>query len=155
MNPNGPTPPTGSPAAGFSSPQMAIVLASGNAERLLTFSTLVSGAAALGYEVMIFASYWGLDAFRAGKPEGHPPLEPGHGPEGERLREILRDRKVPSWKTILRSAKAIGNVGIFACSQSLEVLGLDRRDLDPLVDDVMGIASFVDRTRGAQATYFI
>ena len=136
-------------------PKMAILLASGMSERLLAFSTLVSGAAALGYDVHIFASYWGLDAFRTSHADGHPPGEPGHGPDGERLQETLHRRNVPSWRKILRAAKAVGHVGIYACSQSMEVMGLSRKDLDPLVDDVMGIASFVERTRGAEATYFV
>jgi len=137
------------------SPKMALLLASGTAERLLTASTLVSGAAALGYEVTIFASYWGLDALRTSGSEVHPPVEPGHGEASQRLEQTLRDRKVPTWRTILRTAKALGNVKVFACSQSMEVLGLRRADLDPLVDEVLGITSFVDRTRGAEATYFV
>ena len=136
-------------------PKMALLLASGTAERLLTASTLVSGAAALGYEVTIFASYWGLDAFRASGSEAHPPVEAGHGAAAERLEKTLRDRKVPTWRQVLRTAKSLGNVKVFACSQSMEVLGLRRTDLDPLVDEVLGITSFVDRTRGAEATYFV
>ncbi len=136
-------------------PKMAVLLASGTAERLLTASTLVSGAAALGYEVTVFASYWGLDALRASGSEGHPPVEAGHGADAQRLEQTLRDRKVPTWRQILRTAKALGNVKVFACSQSMEVLGLHRTDLDPLVDEVLGITSFVDRTRGSEATYFV
>jgi peroxiredoxin family protein len=138
-----------------SSPKMALLLASGTAERLLTASTLVSGAAALGYEVTIFASYWGLDALRASRSDEHPSVEPGHGDASQRLAQTLRERKVPTWRHILRTAKALGNVKVFACSQSMEVLGLHREDLDPLVDEVMGITSYVDRTRGAEATYFV
>ena len=40
-------------------------------------------------------------------------------------------------------AKELGDVQIRACSASLEFLHLQPGDLDPLVDDCCGIASFM------------
>ncbi len=137
-------------------PTMAIVLAAGTSDRLLPFATLVSGAVAMGYEVHVFASYWGLDALRRSRPaEAHPPVSPGHGAEGAALERTLVDRHVPGWRQILGAAKRVGPVHVYACSQSMDVLGLRREHLDDLVDEVVGIATFVDRTRGASATYFV
>ena len=136
-------------------PRMAILLTENTSDKLLPFSTLVSGAVVMGLDVHVFASYWGLDAFRRASPGPHPPAGPGHGEAGARLEKTLVDRKVPSWKSVLGMAKEIGSLHIYACSQSMELYGLTRADLDPLVDEVVGIAAFIDRTRHAEASYFI
>lgn len=136
-------------------PKMAIVLTAGTADQLIPFSTLVSGAMAMGYEVHVFASFWGLDAFRREAPAPHPPVSPGHGEAGEKLARTLADRRFPPWKQILGMAKSIGALHVYACSQSMELFGLEQKDLDPLVDEVTGIATFVDRTKGAAQSYWI
>ncbi len=138
-----------------SAPKMAIVLTSGNADRLIPFATLVSGAVAMGYEVHVFASFWGLSAFRRKEGTTHPPVSPGHGEEGEKLARTLTDRHFPPWKQILGMAKSIGSLHVYACSQSMELFGLEQPDLDPLVDEVTGIATFVDRTKGSQQSFWV
>ena len=49
---------------------------------------------------------------------------------------------------MLRQAKGIGNVSIDACSLSMDLLGLAQEDLDPLVDDVCGVAAFIASAEG-------
>ena len=139
-------------------PKMAIVLTSGTVDRLIPFSTMVSGAVAMGYDVHVFASFWGLAAFRkdpAGATPSHPPVSPGYGRDGDRLATTLREKRFPPWKQIVGKAKSIGSLHVYACSQSMELLGLNAPDLDPLVDEVAGIATFVDRTKEAVQSYWI
>jgi peroxiredoxin family protein len=135
--------------------QMAVVLTENAADKLLPFATLVSGALALGFRVDVLASYWGLVAFR--KTPAVPPLaaSPGHGEDGARLEHALRAPKAPSWKAMLEMAKTIGELHIYACAQSMEVLGFSKDELDPLVEGVTGVATFIDRTRSATVSYFI
>ena len=47
-----------------------------------------------------------------------------------------------SWAETFRQAKGLGGVDIQACSLSMDLLHLDARDLDPLVDGIEGITSF-------------
>lgn len=135
--------------------QMAIVLTENAVDKLLPFATLVSGAVAMGMKVDVFASYWGLVAFQTHSTPSAPEVSPGHGEAGGKLEAALRNQKAPSWKAILGMARSLGDVHIFACSQSMEILGLTQQDLDPLVEGVTGVATFVERTRSADVTYFI
>jgi peroxiredoxin family protein len=135
--------------------QMAVVLTENAADKLLPFATLVSGALALGFRVDVFASYWGLLAFRKTPAPAPALVSPGHGEEGTHLEQALKRPKAPSWKALLEMAKSIGELHIYACSQSMEVLGLSKNDLDPLVESVTGVATFIDRTRSANVSYFI
>ena len=135
--------------------QMAVVLTESAVDKLLPLATLVSGAVAMGLRVDIFASYWGLLAFRRSTPPAAAAVSPGHGEEGQRLEAALRAKNAPSWRAILEMAKSLGEVHVYACSQSMDVLGLKKTDLDPLVESVTGVASFIDRTRLASVTYFV
>ncbi len=140
--------PSAPPAA-----QMAVVLTESAADKLLPFATLVSGAVAMGFRVDVFASYWGLTAFQ--KAAARPEVSPGHGEPGARLEAALAAPRAPSWKALLEMAKSIGELHIYACSQSMEILGLQKEDLDPLVESVTGVATFLDTTRSAHPTYFV
>jgi peroxiredoxin family protein len=47
-----------------------------------------------------------------------------------------------SWAETLRQAKDLGAVDIQACSLSMDLLGIEQGDLDPLVDGIEGVTSF-------------
>ncbi len=135
--------------------QMAVVLTESASDKLLPVATLVSGAVAMGMRVDIFASYWGLTAFLRANATAPATVSPGHGPEGLELEERLRAKKAPSWRALLEMARSIGEVHIYACSQSMDLLGLTKEQLDPMVESVSGVATFVDRTRDASVSYFV
>ena len=44
--------------------KMSIIVFSGTVDKLLAVSTLATGAAAMGLQVDIFLTFWGLNAFR-------------------------------------------------------------------------------------------
>ncbi len=82
--------------------QMAVVLTENAVDKLLPFATLVSGAVAMGMRVDVFASYWGLEAFRSkGGRVGEAVVSPGHGEAGARLEAALAAQNAPQWKAIL------------------------------------------------------
>lgn len=118
---------------------LSLVLFSGTDDKLNAAAVLTAGAAAMGRKVNIFLQYWALDAFRADRIHKDHGLAPEAGPEGA---EAYRRHGGQHWSEIFRQAKEIGDVKIHACSLSMEMFGLTVEDLDPLVDDQEGVASF-------------
>ncbi len=118
---------------------LSLVLFSGTDDRLNAAAVLAAGAAAMGRKVNVFLQYWALDAFRADRITKDHGLAPEAGPDGA---EAYARSGGQHWSEILRQAKDIGEVGIHACSLSMEMFGLTTDDLDPLVDDQEGVASF-------------
>ncbi len=119
-----------------------LVLFSGTDDKLQAAAVLTAGAAALGRPVNIFLQYWALDAFRAdriGKDHG---LVPEAGAEGRAHVDALAKAGQASWAETLRQAKELGSVDIQACSLSMDLLGIDQTDLDPVVDGVEGVTAF-------------
>ena len=119
-----------------------VILFSGTDDKLQAAAVLTAGAAALGRPVNVFLQYWALEAFRADRIQRDHGLAPEAGAAGRRHVDELAAAGQQSWAETLRQAKDLGGVDIEACSLSMDLLGLDPADLDPLVDGVEGITSF-------------
>lgn len=119
-----------------------LVLFSGTDDKLTAASVLAAGAAALGKPVNVFLQYWALDAFRRERIERDHGLAPEAGAEGRAHVDALRAAGQASWAETFRQAKELGEMDIEACSLSMDLLGIDESDLDPLVDGVEGVTAF-------------
>ena len=120
---------------------ISIVLCSGTDEKLHAAATLAAGACAMGRPVNILAQFWALDAFRKDR------IGLEHGLAYEASRPGAAMTGVPAgslpWAETFRQARELGDVQIRACSASMDLFGIAPSDLDPMVDDVCGIASFL------------
>jgi peroxiredoxin family protein len=121
---------------------LALVLFSGTDDKLNAAAVMTAGAAALGRPVHIFLQYWALDAFRADRIRSDHGLAPEAGPEGKAAVEHLRAAGQAPWYETMAQAKDLGGVEIQACTLSMDVLGIEEKDLDPLVDGVEGVTAF-------------
>lgn len=121
---------------------LALVLFSGTDDKLNAAAVMTAGAAALGRPVHIFLQYWALDAFRADRIRNDHGLAPEAGPEGKAAVEHLRAAGQAAWYETMAQAKELGGVEIQACTLSMDVLGIEETDLDPLVDGVEGVTAF-------------
>jgi peroxiredoxin family protein len=119
-----------------------LVLFSGTDDKLQAAAVLTAGAAALGRPVNVFLQYWALDAFTSAKIRRDHGLAPEAGPDGRAAVVALARAGQSPWAETLRQAKDLGGVDIQACSLSMDLLDLEERDLDPLVDGVEGITAF-------------
>ena len=119
-----------------------LVLFSGTDDKLTAASVLAAGAAALGKPVNVFLQYWALDAFRRERIAVDHGLAPEAGAEGRAHVDALRAAGQASWAETFRQAKDLGEIDIEACSLSMDLLGIEVKDLDPLVDGVEGVTAF-------------
>jgi peroxiredoxin family protein len=119
-----------------------LVLFSGTDDKLQAAAVLAAGAAALGRPVNVFLQYWALDAFRADRITRDHGLAPEAGEAGRRAVDALAKAGQVSWAETFRQAKDLGSVDIQACSLSMDLLGIEQSDLDPLVDGVEGVTAF-------------
>ncbi|MGH2659419.1 MAG: DsrE/DsrF/DrsH-like family protein [Actinomycetota bacterium] len=124
---------------------LSLVLFSGTDDKLNAAAVLAVGAAAMERKVDILLQYWALDAFRADRVLKDHGVAPEAGPEGA---GIVQRHGGQHWSETFRQARDIGDVAIHACSLSMEMLGLAREDLDPMVDDVEGVAAFMAEATG-------
>ncbi|MHB1738820.1 MAG: DsrE/DsrF/DrsH-like family protein [Actinomycetes bacterium] len=134
--------------------KMAIVLFSGTADKLQAAVTIISGAAAMGVSTHVFLTFWGLAAFRRDMAGVPAPMSPEYGELGVQMGKLMQTKGVPAWRDVLDMAIDVGEVHVHACAMTADLLELGKDDLDPVVEDLIGVGSFVEMTRDAQ-TFFI
>jgi peroxiredoxin family protein len=135
--------------------RMSIVLFSGTVDKLLAASILATGAAAMDMEVDLFLTTWGIEAFRKGAYKTNTGVSRDFEEYGPVMRELMAAKKAPTWWENLQGAREIGDVHVAACSMTMELFGLTLNDLEPVVDEVTGVASFMERARNSKVTLFI
>ncbi|BDC17243.1 DsrE/DsrF/DrsH-like family protein [Acidianus sp. HS-5] len=136
------------------SKKLSLIVFSGTADKLMPVGILASGAAAAGYEVNLFFTFWGLQAITK-KSIGQPqPIDKNYEQFGPVMMQRMQEMKYPSWDQLVMQAKEVGEVKVYACSTTMEFFGIKREDLADFVDDVVGVATFLDRAEGG-TTLFI
>ena len=152
---------------------MTLVAFSGDLDKQLATLSLATSAAAMGAEVRVFFTFWGLSALRkrkryAGKSALHKMLHVLLPSKASRLglsrknmlgagpvffRQIMKRKHVSDVHELVEVAREVG-VKLLACQMSLDVMGLD---LDELVDgvEVAGAASCVNYMMDSQASLFV
>lgn len=134
--------------------KMSLLFVSGTVDKLMAGSIITSGAVANDMDVTIFVSFWGLLQLR--KNNGSKPKLSYDGAEmSEEIFKIMQEKKVPSWLDMLRQAKEIGNVKVYACAMFADLLGLKKEDMDPIVDEIIGVSEFVAMSKDSNTTLFI
>lgn len=133
---------------------MSLLLVSGTADKLMAGSIIASGGVANGMDVDVFVSFWGLIEMKKNSPPNMKLSYEGRD-MADQLFSIMKEKKVPGWKEMLRQAKEVGNVRIFACAMFADLLGLKKEDLDPMVDEIIGVTEFVGRAKESKMTLFI
>jgi peroxiredoxin family protein len=135
--------------------RMSLIVFSGTVDKLMAASILATGGAAMGLEVELFLTTWGLEAFRKGHYKTNRKVSKDCEEYGPVMMEQMMAKKVPSWMENLIGAKEVGDVKIYACSMTMELFDMKLSDLEPIVDEVTGVATFVERAKEGKITLFI
>lgn len=127
----------------------AIVLASGELERLQAVANIASVAAASDVPIDVFASMDGLEAFDAETVENR-------AFEGGKIARAMmesEDVQVPLFTESLGQAKEIGPLSMYACELSMDLLGKSIDDYVDVFDDVLGVSGFLTKARDKQVIF--
>jgi peroxiredoxin family protein len=153
--------------------KLSIISFSGDFDKLVAAFTLATGSAAVGYDVNIFFTFWGLNVIKNKK--GRSPLGKGFlarffgflmgGPKNVPLSRLnflgaspklmtfmMRKRNVATLSDLVEAAKAL-NVNLYACEMSMVILGLTLDDFIPEVKEVLGVAKFLEIAEGGDKLF--
>jgi peroxiredoxin family protein len=153
--------------------KLSIISFSGDFDKLTAVFTLATGAAAVGYEVNLFFTFWGLDAIK--KKQGRSftggtsltklfgflmgglkvaPVSRLNfwGVSPHIFRRLMRKNNVATPEELLEAAKQLG-VNFYACEMAMHILGLTKDDFVDEVKDVLGVASFLKIADGGQTLF--
>jgi peroxiredoxin family protein len=153
--------------------KLSIISFSGDFDKLTAVFTLATGAAATGYEVNLFFTFWGLDAIKRKKGRsftggsaltgffgfltGGLKVAPVSrlnfwGVSPVIFRRLMRKNNVATLEELVEAAKTLG-INFYACEMAMHILGLTKDDFIPEVKDVLGVASFLKLSEGGQTLF--
>jgi peroxiredoxin family protein len=153
--------------------KLSLICFSGDFDKLVATFTLATGAAAVGYEVNIFFTFWGLDAIK--KKQGRAFVGKGFLPKlfgffmgglgsspVSRLnfcglsptifRYLMRKKNVATLEELVEAAKAL-EINLYACEMAMHILGLEKTDFIHEVKDVLGVATFLELSEGGRTMF--
>ncbi|AFZ71193.1 hypothetical protein Calag_1491 [Caldisphaera lagunensis DSM 15908] len=130
--------------------KLSIIVFSGTDDKLIPVGVIAQGAAALGMDVQIFVTGWALTKFI--KKPANPVWPKEFESMVPLLMEGMKKNNAPSWADMLKEAKSMG-AKVYACSLMASVMGLKREDFNELVDDIVGVATFLQNAEGGQTLF--
>ena len=153
--------------------RVSMVVFSGDLDRVLAAFVIATGAAAVGQQVSMFFTFWGLNALKrdtriSGKsffekmmavmsPDASTELPVSKmnyfGVGAKMLRKMMADKNVASLEEMMAMAQELG-VKMVACEMSRDVMGIG---IDELIDGLEsgGVASFLGDALDSRASLFI
>lgn len=148
--------------------KLSIILSKGSLDMAYPAFMLANAGAAMGMEVHVFFTFWGVDVVNKRKsgslkvsPVGNPALSmpnilgmiPGMTAMATRMmRGKIRGMKVPSIPELIANAHDMG-VHLHACSTTMDMMGVKKEDLIPEVEDVVGASTFIQLSEGGQTIF--
>jgi peroxiredoxin family protein len=153
--------------------QLAMVVFSGDLDKVLAAFVIATGAAAVGQEVSMFFTFWGLNALKkdtqlAGKSlfermmavmspsssAGLPVSKMNYfGVGAKMLRKMMRDKNVSSLEEMMEMARELG-VKMVTCEMSRDVMGIHDEELVGGLE-TGGVGAFLGDALNSRATLFI
>jgi peroxiredoxin family protein len=136
---------------------LVIFLHSDGYDRIYQAVNMTLTAASAGRRCYLFLFYQALGAYMAGAWD-----EPGQmgmtetAPWRQKLGRSFETANVPSLYELLKRARRIGGeVSVYACSNSMQYLGLDPTDVKNRVDEIVGLATMLEVSSSDCQVFYI
>jgi peroxiredoxin family protein len=135
--------------------KLSMVVFSGTVDKLTAVAVMASSAVSMGMDVEIFLTFYGLHSFRKDVLKTNNRFSKDFEEMAGPMTQLMQKKHIPSWYDTLKQAKELGKVKIHACSLMYGIMDLKEGDLDPIVDDQIGAASFLGIAGDSKVTLFI
>ena len=118
----------------------------------MPLAIVTSGAVSMDMEVNIFVTFYGLLGFKKGMVETNQKFIKDFEEFVPMIKEQLKKKNIPSWYDMLKKAKETGKVRIQACSTACDMLDIKKDDLDPIVDELAGVGTYIAEASESKIT---
>lgn len=134
----------------------AIIVHSGDMDKLYSALILGNGALAMGMEASLFFTFWGLQRLKKGGLEKGPLSKMNMLGLGKwMINRKMKQAKVASLEKLMQDFKELGGK-ILACDMTMDIMGVKSEELrDDLISDYCGVGTYMDEAKDAAVTLFI
>jgi peroxiredoxin family protein len=133
-----------------------LVVQSGDMDKLYSAFIIGNGALAMGMDVSMFFTFWGLQRLKKGGLEKGP-LSKMHlmGLGKWMIKRKMKQAKVASLEKMMADYKELGGK-ILACDMTMDIMGVKPEDLrEDIITDYCGVGTYLNEARDSKITLFI
>ena len=128
--------------------RVAIFLHNGEYDRVHEGLSIAAAAVAAERRADVFFSWWALERLAQGRLD-----EPDF--DREDLIDRFEARRLPTLRSLLAYLRESGQCTLYACTGSMEILGLKRDALERLVDRFVGWSTILQVTAGVTDRFWL
>jgi peroxiredoxin family protein len=134
----------------------AIIVHSGDMDKVYSALILGNGALSMGMEASLFFTFWGLQRLKKkGLEKGHLSKMNMLGLGKWMIKRKMKQAKVASLEKLMQDFKELGGK-VLACDMTMDIMGVKREDLrNDLISDYCGVGTYMDEAKDATVTLFI
>jgi peroxiredoxin family protein len=157
------------------SDRVTIVLLSGDLDRAMAAFIIATGAAAMGMQVTMFFTFWGLNTIRKkGAPSSASdwlrrmfgflnkggaeslPLSRFHfgGLGTKMMQKVMKQNRMPGVPELMETAMDLG-VRFIACTTTMGLMGISKDTLIEGIDQFAGVTTYLAEAKQGSVNLFI
>jgi peroxiredoxin family protein len=155
--------------------RVTIVLLSGDLDRAMAAFIIATGAAAMGMQVTMFFTFWGLNTIRKkgasssasdwlrrmfgflnkGGAESLPLSRFHFGGLGTRMmQKVMKQNRMPGVPELMETAMDLG-VRFIACTTTMGLMGIGKETLIDGIDQFAGVTTYLAEAKQGSVNLFI
>ena len=155
--------------------RVTIVLLSGDLDKAMAAFIIATGAAAMGMQVTMFFTFWGLNTIRKkgsassatdwlrrmfgflnkGGAENLPLSRFHFGGLGTKMmQKVMKQNRMPGVPELMETAKELG-VRYIACTTTLGLMGISKDTLIESIDEFAGVTTYLAEAKQGSVNLFI
>jgi peroxiredoxin family protein len=155
--------------------RVTIVLLSGELDKAMAAFIIATGAAAMGMQVTMFFTFWGLNTIRKkgatssatdwlrrmfgflnkGGAENLPLSRFHFGGLGTKMmQKVMKQNRMPGVPELMETAKELG-VRYIACTTTLGLMGISKDTLIEGIDQFAGVTTYLAEAKQGSVNLFI
>jgi len=133
-----------------------IIVHSGDMDKVSSALIIANGALAMGMEVSLFFTFWGLQRLKKGGLEKGPLSKMNMLGLGKwMVKRKMKKAGVVSLERMMQDFKELGGK-ILACDMTMEIMGIKQEDLrEELISDYCAVGTYLNEARESKITLFI
>ncbi len=155
--------------------KVTLVVLSGDMDRVMAALIIATGAAAMGMQVTMFFTFWGLNAIRKENISSSPkdwlrrafgwlnkggasrlPLSRFHfgGLGTTMMKKVMKNNRMPGVPELMEMAKDL-DVKMIACTTTLGLMDISKDTLIDGIDQLAGVTTYLAEARHGSVNLFI
>jgi peroxiredoxin family protein len=133
-----------------------IIVHSGDMDKIYSALIIGNGALAMGMEVTMYFTFWGLQRLKKGGLEKGPLSKMNMLGLGKwMVKRKMKQVHVASLEKLMQDYKELGGK-ILACDMTMDIMGIKKEDLrEDLITDYCAVGTYINEAKDSIITLFI